>query len=513
MASFADGTPESKPSRLDFPRPPQFPSLGSIKRAPTTQELDEPASIAPPPPLGERPRTDNLSRQVNELTIEVERLRLGQQEGSHLPEALASLEQRVAELSEQLEQLRQQVESAPAPAQPAVAAAAAAVAATTEVDLDISTDHPPALGFTLDDLLRVVIKHGASDLHIKPNAAPTVRLDGDLIPIGNDILTPEQSRYLVLTSLPLVKRHRLLQRREVDHAYVCGDVRFRLNAFLERGHLSAAYRTVSSDIPGFAQLGLPQVLERLGRLNDGLVLVTGPAGSGKSTTLAALLDFINANRKAHVVTIEDPIEFHHRDKNSFITQREVGTDTVSFTEALKQALRQDPNVIMLGEMRDPETIMTAVTAAETGHLVLSTLHTPNAVGAIDRIVDSFTGQSQKQVRVLLSTCLKAVVAQKLLNRRDGGGRVPATEVMVATSTIASHILDGQTTEIHQYIEQGQNEGMHTFTQSLARLVEKGLITREDALHFADSPTDVRFATEGRVSGGVTHSNDGYINYL
>ncbi|MCA9793701.1 MAG: hypothetical protein KC910_17940, partial [Candidatus Eremiobacteraeota bacterium] len=241
----------------------------------------------------DRSRAENLTRQLNELTIEVERLRLGQQETSQFPAVLASMQSRLDELSEQLEQLRQQVESAPAVVQAAPAASVAAVAATTEVDLDISTDHPPTLGFTLDDLLRVVIKHGASDLHIKPNAAPTVRLDGDLIPIGNDILTPEQSRYLVLTSLPLVKRHRLLQRREVDHAYVCGDVRFRLNAFLERGHLSAAYRTVSSEIPGFAQLGLPSVLERLGQLNDGLVLVTGPAGSGKSTTLAALLDFIN----------------------------------------------------------------------------------------------------------------------------------------------------------------------------------------------------------------------------
>ena len=270
---------------------------------------------------------------------------------------------------------------------------------------------------------------------------------------------------------------------------------------------------VDSVIPSFQDLGLPKVLEQLASLKDGLVLVTGPAGSGKSTTLAAVIDFINQNRKTHVVTIEDPIEYQHRDRQAFITQREVGTDTESFTEALRQALRQDPNVIMLGEMRDAETIMTAVTAAETGHLVLSTLHTPNAVQAVDRVVDTFAGSSQKQVRLLLAGCLRAVVSQKLLNRGDGKGRVPAVEVMVCTSTIASHILDGQTTEIYQYIQRGGELGMQTFTQSLARLVEQGLISREEALTHADQPTELRLMTEGKSSGTFRKDSGGYASFL
>ncbi len=491
--------------RIDFPRPPRFSTLGAPKKTPPVQYQGDESTVSRANFDTGKAKLETLSRQVHELVCDIERFRMVFEEHGQLSHQVGGLRKKVEELEQQISG------QSPVSAPPAVPIQHDL--GETLVDLNLDTESAPPIGFTLDDLLRVVIKHGASDLHLKPNAPPTVRLNGDLVPIGGDLLTPEQSRYLVLSSLPMVKRRRLLYRQEVDHAYVCEGVRFRLNAFLERGHVTAAFRMVSSEIPTFQSLGLPPVLERLAMLNDGLVLVTGPAGSGKSTTLASMIDYINSRRKAHIVTIEDPIEFHHHDKNSFITQREVGTDTSSFTEALKQALRQDPNVIMLGEMRDAETIMTAVTAAETGHLVFSTLHTPNAVQAVDRVVDTFIGQSQKQVRVLLSTCLRAVISQKLLNRKAGAGRIPATEVMVCTSTIASHILDGQTTEIHQYIEQGRNEGMQTFTQSLTKLVEDGLISREDALHYADSPTDVRFATEGRSTGTSTHRGGGFINYL
>ena len=370
--------------------------------------------------------------------------------------------------------------------------------ASVKVSLDEELKKPKGMNFCLDDLLRTVVKNNASDLHIKPHSPPTARLQGDLVPIGERNLSPEECRYLVLSALPPFKRRPLASLKEVDHAYVSLGVRFRMNAFLERGHFTAALRMVNNFVPSFQDLGLPPVLSRLASLHDGLVLITGPAGSGKSTTLAALIDWINQNRRTHVVTIEDPIEYYHQDRTAFITQREVGTDTRSFLEALKQALRQDPNIIMIGEMRDAETIMTAVTAAETGHLVLSTLHTPNTIQAIDRIVDSFAGNVQKQVRTLLSTCLKGVVSQKLLNRQDTQGRIPAVEVLINTPTIASHILDGQTNEIYQYLQKGSSEGMQTFNQSLISLLDRGLINYNDAALIAERKTELRLAREQRA---------------
>lgn len=372
---------------------------------------------------------------------------------------------------------------------------------------------PPELQFTLDDLLRVVINYNASDLHIKANAPPTVRLNGELVPIGDRPLTEQESLYLVMSSIPKEKRAKLNTIREIDAAYVSRGVRFRLNAFLERGRVSAAFRMVSTQIPNFEALGLPPVLARLSNMYNGLVLVTGPAGSGKSTTLAAVVDWINRNRRAHVVTIEDPIEYYHNDIHSFVSQREVGTDTQSFAEALRQALRQDPNVIMVGEMRDTETILTAVTAAETGHLVLSTLHTPNTVQSIDRILDTFSGDQQKQIRMLLSSCLRGVVSQKLLQRVDGKGRVPAVEVLVCTSTVQSLILEGNTKEIYPYIQQGGSEGMQTFTHALTRLLEQGLVTREEAAFHAEQSTEFRLANRHSEPKAGTTPSGSYLSWL
>lgn len=381
-------------------------------------------------------------------------------------------------------------------------------------DLDLEEFDTDGLGFELTDLMQVMIKHQASDLHLKVGTPPTVRLDGELIPVGNQVLSPNDARYLILTAMTPNQRRQLAHKREVDFAYATSAARFRVNAFLERGNLSAAFRMLRTEMPSLEELGLPAVLKNLASLNNGLILVTGPAGSGKSTTLAALIDYINTTRKTHVITVEDPIEFFHKDKLSLITQREVGTDTSSFADALRQALRQDPNVIMVGEMRDPETIMTAVVAAETGHLVLSTMHTPNTVQAVDRIIDTFSGELQRQFRLLLSNSLKGVVSQRLLTRADEKGRVPATEVMIVTPTISSLILEGKTEEIYPYIQQCTSEGMQTFTQSLLRLYEAGLINKEEALFHADQPTEFRLGAEGHstaTASGLT--DDTLMNWL
>ncbi len=370
------------------------------------------------------------------------------------------------------------------------------------------------LGFELNDLLQVMIKHNASDLHLKVGAPPTVRLDGELIPVGNQVLTENDCKRLVFGSLNKTQRRRLLEKRELDFAYSIPSARFRINAFLTRGTVSAAFRMQRQEMPTMEELGLPAALKKLASYNNGLILVTGPAGAGKSTTLSALVDYINTQKKMHIVTVEDPIEFVHRDKLSIITQREVGTDTTSFQEALKQALRQDPNVIMIGEMRDPETIMTAVIAAETGHLVLSSMHTPNTIQAIDRIIDVFSGEQQRQFRMLLANTLRGVVSQRLLTRSDEQGRVPAMEVLVVTPTISSLILEGKTNEIYPYIQQGASEGMQTFTSSLTRLFEAGLITKEEAMYHADQPTEFRLTVEGHSSGSASYSEgDTLMNWL
>lgn len=423
-----------------------------------------------------------------------------------------SMEKRLQQLEERLQRQERELQSLRA-ARPSVVSV---VSQDENPRSNFSGEavRPPDLQFTLDDLLRVVINYNASDLHIKANAPPTVRLNGDLVPIGERPLTEQESLYLVMSSIPKEKRAKLNTIREIDAAYVSRGVRFRLNAFLERGRVSAAFRMVSTQVPNFESLGLPPVLARLSNMYNGLVLVTGPAGSGKSTTLAAVIDWINRNRRAHIVTIEDPIEYYHHDIHSFVSQREIGTDTSSFAEALRQALRQDPNVIMVGEMRDVETIMTAVTAAETGHLVLSTLHTPNTVQSIDRILDTFSGDQQKQIRMLLSSCLRGVVSQKLLQRVDGKGRVPAVEVLVCTSTVQSLILEGNTKEIYPYIQQGGSEGMQTFTSSLTRLLEQGLVTREEAAFHAEQSTEFRLANRHNEQprSGATPSGS-YLNWL
>jgi twitching motility protein PilT len=504
-SSLVSAVPVSGSIELPPPGPLLTTPVASAVNTGPSQELSRRAEAAltitdlsPAPPITPAPTVVPSIPPVPSESVSVPSTLI-----STLESRLKQLETQLALQGKEIQQFR-----------PGAATLNGGVVALGHCPVDLDIARPLELNFSLDDLLRVVINYNASDLHVKAGAPPTVRLNGDLVPIGNRVLTESESLYLVMQSIPPEKRQQLQRIREIDHAYVSRGVRFRLNAFLERGRVSAAYRMISNTIPTFESLGLPPVLARLANLHNGLVLVTGPAGSGKSTTLASVVDWINRNRRSHVVTIEDPIEYYHHDVHSFITQREVGTDTTSFAEALRQALRQDPNVIMVGEMRDTETILTAVTAAETGHLVLSTLHTPNTVQSIDRILDTFAGEQQKQIRMLLSSCLRGVVAQKLLQRSDGKGRVCAVEVLVCTSTIQSLIMEGNTKEIYPYIQQGGSEGMQTFTASLTRLLEQGLVTREEAMFHADQTTEFRLAnrhTEGNSANVVPGGN--YLNWL
>lgn len=365
--------------------------------------------------------------------------------------------------------------------------------------VDDETPETTDLGFELADLLQVMMKHNASDLHLKVGAPPTVRLDGELIPVGSQLLTERDCKRLIYTSISKAQKRHLLTRKELEYAYNVPGARFRINAFIQRGSVSAAFRLLRTEMPTIEQLGLPPVLKKLVSFNSGLVLVTGPAGSGKSTTLAALIDHINTHKKMHIITIEDPVEFVHKDNLSLITQREIGADAVDFKTALRHSLRQDPNVIMVSELRDPESIMTAVIAAENGHLVLSSLSTPNTVQAVERLIDVFSGDQQRQFRTLLAGTLRGVVSQRLLTRADEQGRVAAVEVLVASPAISNLILEGKTGEIYNHLVQGAGEGMQTFSAALNRLYEAGLITKEEAMNSTDQPMEYRTADTAAVT--------------
>jgi twitching motility protein PilT len=352
----------------------------------------------------------------------------------------------------------------------------------------------------LNEILATGLKARASDVHLKAGLPPIFRIDGALRPHPKaPRLGPDLTQKIAHDIMNERQRLRFEEVHEVDLAYgVPGLGRFRVNAFSQRGTVSLVFRTIPFEIKGVDELLLPSVLKKLCLEQRGLVLVTGATGSGKSTTLAALIDFVNANRTAHIVTIEDPIEYLHRDKKCIINQREVGFDTEGFDIALKSALRQDPDVILVGEMRDYETIETALTAAETGHLVLSTLHTIDATETINRIVSVFPPYQQRQVRLQLSSVIKGIVSQRLVPRADGKGRVPAVEVMVATARTRELIDDKEKTKmLREAIQQGfTTYGMQTFDQSLMGLLKKGLITFEEALNQASNPDDFKLKVSG-----------------
>jgi len=359
----------------------------------------------------------------------------------------------------------------------------------------------------LNEILKVAIKGGASDIHLKSGLPPMFRVDGALVPLKNaERLVPDDLHRMTIGIMNAVQKERFEAHRECDLAYgIPGLGRFRVNVFQQRGTVAAVFRVIPFGVKSIEQLVLPKVIESVSMEHRGLILVTGTTGSGKSTTLAAMIDHINSSRTCHIVTIEDPIEFLIRDRRSIVNQREIGVDTGSFANALRAALRQDPDVILVGEMRDFETIETAITAAETGHLVLSTLHTLDATETVNRIISVFPPYQQKQVRLQLASILRAVISQRLVPRADGRGRVPALEVMVSTARVRECIADkDRSKELHDAIARGfTTYGMQTFDQSLMQLVKSNLVTYDEALKHVSNPDD--FALRFR---GIASTSDG-----
>lgn len=343
----------------------------------------------------------------------------------------------------------------------------------------------------IEILLEEVVRKRASDLHLQVALAPMLRIDGSLTPVsGYDALTEEQIESLIFAILDEEQQQVLLKDKEFDFSFAFGDLgRFRVNAFHERGNLAAALRLIPNEIADIASLGMPAVINSFAQYPRGLVLVTGPTGSGKSTTLAALVDKINTERSHHIITIEDPIEFTHKSKRSVVVQREVHYDTYSFSAALRSALRQDPDVVLIGEMRDLETISAAITIAETGHLVFATLHTNSAAQSIDRMIDVFPPHQQPQVRAQLANILMGICSQRLVPA-IGGGRVVAAEILVANPAVRNIIREGKSHQLDAVIQTGADQGMQSMDRTLADMIRSGTITYDEARNFAVDLTEL-----------------------
>jgi twitching motility protein PilT len=350
-----------------------------------------------------------------------------------------------------------------------------------------------AMKLDFADLLTEVVERRASDLHLTAGAQPTVRVRGRLVPAENyPRLSPADVREIVYSILTNDQRQRLETDWQLDFAYsIPGLARFRVNAYYQRSAVGAAFRLIPAELKSLSELGLPPIVTELTRKPRGFVIVTGPTGSGKSTSLAAMIDEINQTREEHIMTIEDPIEFLHAHKKCIVNQRELGSDAHSFSAALKAALRQDPDVILVGEMRDVETIATALTAAETGHLVFATLHTQSTSSTVDRIIDVFPPTQQGQVRVQLSVSLQGIMTQQLVPTLDGAGRVAACEVLVPTPAVRNLIREGKTHQIPSMLQTGSAAGMQTMDAALARLVRDGRITQKLAEARSATPEELR----------------------
>ncbi len=367
-----------------------------------------------------------------------------------------------------------------------VNSSAAVESSGMRADASDSTEH------TVDDLLRLLLDRDGSDLHLTVGSPPGLRIRGEIVPVeSTKPLTPKDTQDLILALLSEEQRRRFDAELELDFAYsIPGLSRFRANVFQQRNSMGAVFRRIPLAIPTLADLSLPKVCQFLAERPRGLVLVTGPTGSGKSTTLAAMIDHINATRPVHIVTLEDPIEFMHRNKRAYVNQREIGADTRSFSSALRRVLRQDPDVILVGEMRDLETISAAITAAETGHLVLATLHTTGGPETVDRVIDVFPPHQQQQVRMQLSATLEGVLSQVLLRTADGVGRVMAMEIMLGTPSIANLIREGKTHQMPTIIHGAQAVGMQTLDQDIKRLLQAGVVTFEEAISKAKDPREL-----------------------
>jgi twitching motility protein PilT len=352
------------------------------------------------------------------------------------------------------------------------------------------------------ELLEIVLEKGGSDLHLTAGSKPVLRLHGDLLRLEEyPILTPRGLQGMIYAILPQKMRERLEQELELDMSYaLIGKARFRVNVYFQRDSIGAAFRLIPYEIKSVETLGLPSVVSDLARYPRGFVVVTGPTGSGKSTTLAAMVDIVNRERAAHIMTVEDPIEFLHKHQRCIVNQREVGSDTHGFAPALKHVLRQDPDVILVGEMRDLETISTAITAAETGHLVFATLHTQDAPQTIDRVIDVFPPHQQQQVRVQLATTLQGVVTQQLLQTADGRGRVVSCEILICTPAVRNLIREGKVHQIYSIMQAGGRFGMQTMDQSLANLVKAGKITQQLAYERCHDPEELNRLIGGGGAG-------------
>lgn len=352
----------------------------------------------------------------------------------------------------------------------------------------------------IDDLLMKIQETGASDLHITVGVPPTLRIHGELMPISDmPILTPADTKRLAMEVIAKDDlKKQLAENGEVDLAFgIQGFGRYRVNVYMQRGTHAIAMRSVAAEMPSMERLGLPvEILERLSNNTRGLVLVTGPTGSGKSTTLATMIDYINKTRKCHILTLEEPIEFLHTHKMSIVNQREIGADSKTYAASLRAALREDPDVILVGEMRDPETISTAITAAETGHLVLSTLHTLGASQTIDRIIDVFPPHQQDQIRIQLASMLKGVISQQLLPTVDDKGRCLAYETMMSTPAISNLIREGKTFQIGSHIQTGRRQGMQAMDASLVGLYRRGIITMEQVKNHSSVPDEIHRLLNG-----------------
>jgi twitching motility protein PilT len=356
-------------------------------------------------------------------------------------------------------------------------------------------------------LLQRAVQKDASDIHLKTGSQPYYRIDGEILPMGGDPLTPDQMDQVLDVVLSEEQKKYFYRKGEVDLSFTEKGVgRFRVNVFRQRGTVSLVMRRIKTKILTFEQLHLPPQSVRFANMVRGLVIITGTTGSGKSTTLASVIDYINDHRRCHVVTIEDPIEYVHMDRKAVISQREITIDTQDFSSALKAVMRQDPDVILLGEMRDLETFMAAISAAETGHLVFSTLHTTNVLQTVDRIIDLFPSNQHDQVRSALALNLRAIMCMRLLPRADGGGRVPACEIMFNNPAVRKLIKENRIAQIDQAIQQGREDGMQSFNDSLYELVHQNLISLDTAVEISDNPEELSMMMQGiRLSskrGGI-----------